>query len=91
MRFFSRSAGGSGVTVVADEAALLASGLEPGRLAYREDTDKVYLLASGSAGTLGNWSELVGQSADTGVFGSQSLQDAVSAPAPLSVFLLAGM
>lgn len=86
MRFFSRSAGGSGVTVVADEAALLASGLEPGRLAYREDTDKVYLLASGSAGTLSNWSELVQADSSTGLVDAGALP-----PQGLNSFLLAGM
>ena len=85
MRFFSRAAA-AGVSVVADEAALLSSGLEPGGLAYREDVDKLYVLASGSAGTLSNWSEVVQADSSTG------LVDAVALPPQgLNSFLLAGM
>lgn len=97
MRFSSRSAVGGSVTV-ADEAALLASGAQPGQFAYREDTDATYVLLASPASTLSNWKSLV--TADipvgggSGLVGISSLPTEVQALAEipnLSPFLLSGM
>lgn len=96
MRFSSRSAVGGSVTV-ADEAALLASGAQPGQFAYREDTDVTYVLLASPASTLSNWKSLV--TADIPVEGEArvgiaSLPDEVAALTEipnLSPFLLSGM
>jgi hypothetical protein len=96
VRFSSRAAAAGSVTV-ADQAAMLASGSQPGQVAYREDTDATYVLLAAPASTLSNWKTIV--TADIPVEGAarvgiSALPDEVAALTEipnLSPFLLSGM
>lgn len=46
------------ITVVANEAAMLALSAQPGDVAVREDESKTYMLKQAPASTLANWVEL---------------------------------
>jgi len=98
VRFSSRGSSSGGAVTVANQASLLASGAQPGQFAYREDTDKTYVLLLSPASTLSNWKEVV--TADIPVAGADAKVSINTLPAEvqaladnpaLSPFLLAGM